>query len=93
MVTGDNIVTARAIAKDVGIITGKPDELVMEGADFIKIIGGVVCARCRVATCDCARTVKQAEEQKKELRVDTIKNEEEFDKIKDKLLVLARSRP
>jgi Ca2+-transporting ATPase len=29
MVTGDNIVTAKAIARDVGILTGKADELVM----------------------------------------------------------------
>ena len=32
MVTGDNIVTARAIAKEVGILKGHQDELVMEGA-------------------------------------------------------------
>ena len=29
MVTGDNLITAKAIAKDVGILTGKADELVM----------------------------------------------------------------
>jgi len=29
----------------------------------------------------------------KDVRIDTIKNGEEFDKIVDKLLVLARSRP
>jgi len=29
MVTGDNIITARAIAKDVGILKGDKDELVM----------------------------------------------------------------
>ena len=65
----------------------------MEGADFIKIIGGVVCKKCRTPTCDCARTIKEAEEKNIELRIDTIANGEEFDKIKDKLLVLARSRP
>jgi Ca2+ transporting ATPase len=60
MVTGDNIVTARAIAKDVGILKGREDELVMEGAEFIKLIGGVVCKKCKTAVCDCARTVKEA---------------------------------
>jgi Ca2+ transporting ATPase len=60
MVTGDNIVTARAIAKDVGIITDDKDCLVMEGAEFIKLIGGVVCKKCRTARCDCARDAKQA---------------------------------
>lgn len=32
MVTGDNIITAKAIAKDVGIIKEGDDSLVMEGA-------------------------------------------------------------
>jgi Ca2+ transporting ATPase len=62
MVTGDNLITAKAIAKDVGILKGKEDELVMEGADFIKLVGGVVCKKCRTATCDCARNSKEAEE-------------------------------
>ena len=58
MVTGDNIVTARAIAKDVGILKGEENELVMEGSDFIKLVGGVVCKKCLTAVCDCARTIK-----------------------------------
>lgn len=62
MVTGDNIVTARAIAKDVGILKGDKDELVMQGAEFIKLVGGVICKTCRTATCDCARTIKEAQE-------------------------------
>ena len=32
MVTGDNIITARAIARDVGIIVDGDDSLVMEGS-------------------------------------------------------------
>jgi magnesium-transporting ATPase (P-type) len=32
MVTGDNLITAKAIARDVGILTGDPSEIVMEGA-------------------------------------------------------------
>lgn len=48
MVTGDNIVTARAIAKEVGIIEeGNDDIIVMEGAEFIKLVGGVVCKNCQ----------------------------------------------
>jgi Ca2+ transporting ATPase len=58
MVTGDNIITARAIAKDVGILTGDKDELVMEGAEFNRLVGGVICKNCRTAICDCARTVR-----------------------------------
>ena len=48
MVTGDNKVTAEAIAKDCGIITNynKPAYLSKEhvwlGKDFWEIIGGVV---------------------------------------------------
>lgn len=45
MVTGDNISTARAIAKECGIITSE-DSIVMEGPEFIRRIGGVVCKNC-----------------------------------------------
>lgn len=65
----------------------------MEGMDFIKLIGGVVCKNCKTAKCDCARDQKEQEKTGKELRVDTIANGEEFDKLKDNLKVLARSRP
>jgi len=92
MVTGDNIVTARAIAKDVGIVEEGKDFLAMEGPDFIKLVGGVICKKCRTITCPCPTMTKNIKDGE-ELRVDTIANGEEFDKIKDKLLVLARSRP
>jgi Ca2+ transporting ATPase len=72
MVTGDNIITAKAIAKDVGIIKEGDGSLVMEGAEFIKMIGGVVCRKCRIAICDCAKNLKEAETTGKQLRVDTI---------------------
>jgi Ca2+ transporting ATPase len=65
----------------------------MEGPEFTKLVGGVICTKCRTAVCDCPITAKKAEEQGTEMRIDTIGNGEEFDKIKDKLLVLARSRP
>jgi len=60
MVTGDNIITARAIARDVGIIKDGDNSLVMEGVDFINLIGGVVCKKCRTKTCNCAKDRKQA---------------------------------
>lgn len=93
MVTGDNMITARAIAKEVGIIQEGEDALVMEGPDFIKRIGGVVCAKCGTAICDCERDPKIAEKQQKTVRVDTIKNMDEFKKIIRNLDVLGRSRP
>lgn len=93
MVTGDNMVTARAIAKEVGIIQDGEDSLVMEGPEFIKQIGGVVCANCQIPICECERDPKLAEQNKKQLRVDTIKNMDEFKKIIKNLDVLGRSRP
>jgi P-type Ca2+ transporter type 2B len=93
MVTGDNIITAKAIAREVGIIREGKDYLAMEGPEFNKLVGGVVCAKCRTNLCPCPVTSKKAEEEGTELRVDTVANGEEFDKIKDRLLVLARSRP
>jgi Ca2+ transporting ATPase len=92
MVTGDNIVTAKAIAREIGLLTSS-DQLAMEGAEFNKIVGGIVCKKCRTPSCGCPITAKQAEELKAEIRVDTVANADEFDKIIDRLMVLARSRP
>lgn len=93
MVTGDNIITAKAIAKDIGIIQEGKEYLALEGPEFNKLVGGVVCTKCRTFICDCPTDRKKAEEEGKEMRVDTVANAEEFDKLQDKLLVLARSRP
>jgi P-type Ca2+ transporter type 2B len=93
MVTGDNLITATAIARDVGIIKEGDNSIVMEGTEFMRLVGGVVCKNCRTKHCNCALDLKQAEEQQIPLRVDTIENGREFDKLKDNLLVLARSRP
>ena len=56
MVTGDNKVTARAIAEEINLISDENREkaIVMEGSDFYKLIGGVVCKNCLNKTeCDC----------------------------------------
>lgn len=45
MVTGDNKDTARAIAKDCGIVTNDED-IVLEGEEFIKRTGGIMCRWC-----------------------------------------------
>ena len=55
MVTGDNITTARAIANECGIITNPEDSIVMEGPEFVRRIGGVVCKNCHPENCDCVR--------------------------------------
>ena len=47
MVTGDNIDTARAIAKSCGLIDANDaNALVIEGPKFIELTGGVVCKLC-----------------------------------------------
>ncbi len=87
MVTGDNIVTATAIAKECGILKGnqdqKPDS-VMEGPAFAERIGGLVCLTCnRDSPCDCEpRKI-----------VEGVKNKDEFKVMWKNLRVLARSRP
>ena len=60
MVTGDNIITAKAIAKDIGIIQTDKEYLALEGPEFNKLVGGVVCKKCRTAVCDCPTNVKKA---------------------------------
>jgi len=99
MVTGDNKITARAIAKEVGIINAANDKsaLVMEGPEFLRKIGGVVCDNCRtLEKCECVANesdLSKAENKGKKIRKDTVKNKEEFDAIWRNLCVLARSRP
>ena len=83
MVTGDNKITARAIAKECNIISpDEPDDLdngrVMEGPEFYKLIGGITKK-------DGAKKGDPPEE--------TITNGAAFDKIYKNLAVLARSRP
>lgn len=91
MVTGDNIDTARAIAKECKILW-KDDQTVMEGVEFDDIVGGTVCEQCQVKICDCPRDSRKLKEGQK-VRVDVIGNMEEFRRIVPNLAVLARSRP
>lgn len=99
MVTGDNKTTAQAIAEEIGIISesNRDQKIVMEGPEFLRLVGGICCANCRNQNvCDC---VKNEDEQKKpgnegkKVRVDTVRESKEFDKIWKNLAVLARSRP
>ena len=92
MVTGDNKITARAIAKECGIIEqGDENSIVMEGVEFNKLIGGVICLNCSKKECECNRD--QAKGESKKSRIDTIACSEEFNKLYPHLDVLARSRP
>jgi len=54
MVTGDNLLTARAIAIECGIIDpNNKNSLVLNGNDFITRIGGIICKICRTKICEC----------------------------------------
>ena len=91
MVTGDNRLTAEAIAEKCGIL--ESNSVTMEGEEFMKAVGGVVCKACQTEDCDCPRTQEAAESKQKDIRVDTIKNGSAFDNIHVNLAVLARARP
>lgn len=84
MVTGDNKITALAIAKQCKIIGTDHPDAVMEGPVFYDRVGGLYCAECNQSSpCDC-------DDEKVDERV---RNKEEFVKIWKHLDVLARSRP
>lgn len=87
MVTGDNLITAKAIAQVCNIYDADDSDnnLALEGKEFYRLLGGVYkcCKKCKTRDCN-------DDEHKK---IDKIENIEEFKKIKDKLRVIARSRP
>mmetsp|Transcript_41235 Transcript_41235/g.62743 ORF Transcript_41235/g.62743 Transcript_41235/m.62743 type:complete len:310 (+) Transcript_41235:890-1819(+) len=86
MVTGDNKITAIAIAKDCGIIReGEEDEecVCMEGPEFNEYVGSLVHKDTR------ERILIMGKESDKEV----IGNIENMKIIRQKLKVLARSRP
>ena len=95
MVTGDNKITAKAIARECGIYNPSEDheDSVLEGVEFNNRVGGVVCNTCKTKVCDCPRDKKTAAKRKKPMREDVIQNKQEFQKIVQHLDVLARSRP
>lgn len=98
MVTGDNLVTAKAIAKNCGIWDeNKGDSQIMEGPKFWKEIGGVVDKKQELAHnldgLDGKIAEEEEEAQAKEDDGKTIGNPDEFKRIAYNLSVLARSRP
>ena len=135
MVTGDNIVTATAIAKDCGILGADVDlknlgpydieedpeamndpskkedyikNLVenqpkaLTGNSFYNAVGGLICEVCQQDTnlCKCPKTDSEAEQiakktgqPKKKVKKDVIKDMPNFQKITQKLRVMARSQP
>lgn len=93
MVTGDNEITAQAIARDCRIIISDESNRVMKGVDFYAKVGGVVCQNCRTKECDCPRNSKEAQAKHQTLREDVIANFEAFKEIIENIDVMARSRP
>lgn len=79
MVTGDNKVTAMAIAKECNIISKDHEDAVLEGPEFYERVGGLVYED----------DIDAPDGKGKEV----VGNKEEFIKIWKNLDVLARSRP
>lgn len=87
MVTGDNKITAMAIAKECKIFNKSDSEYAcMEGPEFYDVVGGLMCVTCnKPSPQECKCDPKKISEK--------VKNLEEFKKIWPELNVLARSRP
>lgn len=87
MVTGDNKITAMAIAKECGIIAegfNVNTDSVLEGPEFYERMGGLICRTCKQdAPCNC---------EPKDC-VEGVRNLKAFEQLWKHLRVLARSRP
>ena len=94
MVTGDNKITAMAIAKECNILLNDPhpgDDSVLEGPEFYERMGGLYCKNCkndRTASKD-----KPVCECKADKVDEGVRNLAAFKSIRANLRVLARSRP
>jgi len=95
MVTGDNMGTAKAIAKACGIWDNKKgEEQCMEGLAFWKAIGGVVDKPQELQNAvGLEKEIVEEEAGPKEDDMKTVGNPEAFKRIAVNLTVLYRSRP
>lgn len=89
MVTGDNIITAQAIAVLCNIISkediGNP-KIAMEGKEFFNITGGLYCKKCdKDLPTDCKCAQKD--------RIEVVKNAKVFKELMPTFKVMARARP
>jgi len=92
MVTGDNMVTAKAIAKLCGIYDEDNGDTAMEGPAFWNKIGGVV-RKEKDNLVGLEADIQEEDEKKDSDDGKVVGNKEAFIKIASKLTVLARSRP
>lgn len=87
MVTGDNKITAMAIAKECKIIDEKfgiSSDSVLEGPEFYERVGGLICKTCKQdSPCNCEPDKVN----------EGVKNKAAFLPLMKNLRVLARSRP
>ena len=106
MVTGDNVETATAIAKNCGIIPAdyipdKNDYVVLQGFEFRELVGGLVTKEKEGSSSSSGSHSDKAEksgekdddQDKKKEVVHSVGNLEMFTEIAARLRVLARSSP
>ena len=92
MVTGDNIVTAKAIGEICGIYNPERGDLCMEGEDFYNKIGGLVDGP-KTQKVGLEAKIEDDEDNKDSDDGKVVGNKEAFMKIAQNLTILARSRP
>ena len=89
MVTGDNIVTAQAIAVRCNIISKDEignSKVAMEGKEFFTLTGGLMCKACgKDLPVDCKCEQKN--------RIEVVKNAKAFKDLVPTFKVMARARP
>lgn len=91
MVTGDNKVTARAIAIECGILNEDNGDTIMDGNDFYTQIGGVI-DKPKEKKLGLEGEIEEEEEEEESDRK-CVANKEKFLELAANLAVMSRSRP
>lgn len=77
--------TAVSVANEIGIIKEDESSILINGNDFVHIVGGVICDKCKKSICQCII------DRNYQIKNHKVKNIDEFERILKHLDVMANA--